>query len=1308
MFELHSRDDSPDWIVLARIAEQLRAAETFEEISLAAKSAARQLSGADGVTIVLRDGPYCHYVDEEAISPLWKGQRFPLDACISGWCMLHGAVAVIPDIYADPRIPADAYRPTFVKSLVMTPVGGAQPVAAIGAYWATRHTPDEKTVALLGALARLTATALVSVERLERVRRSELKLQALLDALPAAIYTTDADGRVEYFNRAAIELVGQTPEGDAGQWGRRLKLLTSDGEPLLFQEAAKAAGSEQNRPMQGVEAVAERSDGGQLRFLAHPTALYDDKGEPIGAANMLVDITEQKQTEETLLRKTEHLETLNTIAKTLSSDLDLRRIVQYVTDCATRLSGARFGAFFYNLIDENGEKFQLYTLSGASREAFDKFGLPRNTAVFDPTFRGAGIVRSDDIRLDPRFGKSAPHYGMPEGHLPVVSYLAVPVISRSGEVHGGLFFGHDKVGVFNQEAEDIVAGIAGHAALAIDNARLLQRAQIENENRKRAEALQSAQKKALELVVRNAPLSEVLDTLLRALEEDSTVGLRCSILLLSEDGGHLLHGAAPGLPESYNAAIDGVQIGPNVGSCGAAAYRKQQVFVSDISTDPLWTDFRDLALAHGLRACWSVPIMSVDGTMLGTFAVYYSEPREPRPHDLEMMEAAARTAALVIERKRAEEALKKSREQLQSELEDSTLLQRLSAELARERNVEALFDKIVVAAGAIMRSDFATMQAFHPARGEKGELQMLASTGFAPEVIKFWDWVRADSGCTCGEVLRTGRRAIVEDVETCDFMAGTADREALLDAGIRAGQSTPLFSRNAKLVGMISTHWRRPHKPSERDLRLLDILARQAADLIERQRWEQELRDSEERFRMLADNMDQLAWTCDELGEVTWYNQRWLDYTGLSFEEMKDWGWKLVQHPDHVDRVVASVTRCRETGEEWEDVFPLRGKDGTYRWFLSRAVPIRNADGDIVRWFGTNTDITEQRQAEETQHVLTSELSHRVKNMLATVQAIATQTLRHNDDPAQFVASFSGRIQSMSRVHAMLSSSEWQGAELRDLILDQLVHGPVEENRIEIQGPAVRFEAHMTPHVAMMLHELGTNSIKYGALSNSTGIVTIAWKVERDVLDLEWRERGGPPVTGSPKRGFGSSLIERSASGAGGSAQVDMRVDGVVWKITLPLSCASVGESKRRSSTARRGNGALPRPPAPKPDGAQQILAGKRFLVVEDEPLVALDIVASLEQAGAEIAGSTSDISEALALIEGSEIHAVLLDGNLHGRPVDAIAAALVKKNVPFSFVTGYGRESLPPEFMNSAVLQKPFSERQLLEAARKLLNNSR
>lgn len=190
------------------------------------------------------------------------------------------------------------------------------------------------------------------------------------------------------------------------------------------------------------------------------------------------------------------LETLNQVGISLASELDVERIVQTVTDTATKLTGAQFGAFFYNAIDKQGGKLMLYTLSGAPREAFENFGHPRPTPVFAPTFYGTAIVRSDDITKDPRYGQMPPHFGMPPGHLPVRSYLAVPVSSRSGEVIGGLFFGHADAGVFDEHTERFVSGIAGWTAIAMDNARLYEaersaRAEAEVANKAKSDFLAS-------------------------------------------------------------------------------------------------------------------------------------------------------------------------------------------------------------------------------------------------------------------------------------------------------------------------------------------------------------------------------------------------------------------------------------------------------------------------------------------------------------------------------------------------------------------------------------------------------------------------------------------------------------------------------------------------------------------------------------------------------------------------------------------------------------------------------------------------
>lgn len=209
-----------------------------------------------------------------------------------------------------------------------------------------------------------------------------------------------------------------------------------------------------------------------------------EHGAPGYMAGACTEITSRKAAEAALREQSRTLELLNDTGKTLASQLDLQAVVQAVTDAGRTLSGAEFGAFFYNTVGEDGEAFLLFTLSGAPREAFERLGNPRATALFGPTFRGEAPIRCDDVLADPRYGAMGPHHGTPNGHLPVRSYLAVPVRSRSGEVIGGLFFGHSHTGVFAEQSERLIVGLAAQAGIAIDNARLYEAAQNAAEERR--------------------------------------------------------------------------------------------------------------------------------------------------------------------------------------------------------------------------------------------------------------------------------------------------------------------------------------------------------------------------------------------------------------------------------------------------------------------------------------------------------------------------------------------------------------------------------------------------------------------------------------------------------------------------------------------------------------------------------------------------------------------------------------------------------------------------------------------------------
>lgn len=314
----------------------------------------------------------------------------------------------------------------------------------------------------------------------DALRRSEQELRTLADSMPQLSWMADADGHVFWYNQRWYEYTGTCLEDMQG-WGWQSvhdpEILPRVVECWKYSLATSEP-FEMEFPLRG-------ADGMFRWFLTRVHPLRNTEGRVLRWFGTNTDVDQVKRIHQSLEDETRILELLNRTGTILSSNLDLETLVQSVTDAATQLSGANFGAFFYNITNAEGESLLLYTLSGAPREAFEKFGLPRNTEVFNPTFRGERAVRSADITKDPRYGKMAPHHGMPPGHLPVCSYLAVPVTSRSGEVIGGLFFGHHEPNMFSARHERVIVGMAAQAAIAIDNARLYETAQLAAADRER-------------------------------------------------------------------------------------------------------------------------------------------------------------------------------------------------------------------------------------------------------------------------------------------------------------------------------------------------------------------------------------------------------------------------------------------------------------------------------------------------------------------------------------------------------------------------------------------------------------------------------------------------------------------------------------------------------------------------------------------------------------------------------------------------------------------------------------------------------
>jgi PAS domain S-box-containing protein len=309
------------------------------------------------------------------------------------------------------------------------------------------------------------------------LRASEQSYRDLADAMPQIVWTGRPDGSMDYLNKRWYDFAGLPPTARVEE-GWEAILHPDDGPATLDRWNDTVT---KGQPYSIEHRFFDRATGEYRWFLSRALPVRNDDGEIIRWFGTATDIDDQRRAVEELQRREERLvktnaviHTVGQVSQRLSAELNVEKLVQTVTDAATQLTGGQFGAFFYNLREDAVDSYTLYAVSGVPRAAFERFPMPRNPEMLGPTFRGGVTLRSEDIRKDPRYGHVDSFPGL--GHLPVASYLAVPVVSRSGEVMGALVFGHAAVGIFTEESEQIAVGLASQAAIAIDNARLFESA----------------------------------------------------------------------------------------------------------------------------------------------------------------------------------------------------------------------------------------------------------------------------------------------------------------------------------------------------------------------------------------------------------------------------------------------------------------------------------------------------------------------------------------------------------------------------------------------------------------------------------------------------------------------------------------------------------------------------------------------------------------------------------------------------------------------------------------------------------------
>ena len=498
----------------------------------------------------------------------------------------------------------------------------------------------------------------------------------------------------------------------------------------------------------------------------------------------------------------------------------------------------------------------------------------------------------------------------------------------------------------------------------------------------------------LEMVATGAPLNEVLDALMRFVESQEP-GMICG-LLITDDGVHLRPGSGPNMPVAYkqawNEAIKTIPVTPPYfSSCAEAIHCSTSIVVPNVAKEERYSAaWRELMLASGLHACRSTPVYAANGRVVGCLALYFSEPRDPNPADPELIRMATHLATIALGHDRAEIALRESTASLERDLSAARQLQAISTLLIREGRIEALYQRIIEAARKVMWSDMASIQVLD---SDANELRLIAWEGFHPDSAAFWDRIRVDSPTSCGLALDSRKRVIVRDVETRDSLAGTADLEHYRKSSIRAMQSTPLLSRSGDLLGMISTHWHVPHDPSESDLQLFDALARQAADLIERAQYEEELRVSRENLTMALAASDTGTFRWDpRTGEYLEFDDNLKRLFGFASDEpVRDFIARV--HPDDVPALIPARDACR-SGTDFSMEYRVVLPTGEIRWLYDRAKIERDGQGNPICLFGACTDITKRKEAEAALRDFNAALEVRINERTAALETAMDERRR--------------------------------------------------------------------------------------------------------------------------------------------------------------------------------------------------------------------------------------------------------------------------------------------------------------------------
>ncbi len=1003
------------------------------------------------------------------------------------------------------------------------------------------------------------------------LRDSEARYRALVDLLPAAMYTCDAEGRITLFNQQAVTAWGRAPR--IGDFDERFcgsfRLWRTDGTPLPHAETPMAVALRTGASFRGEEVRIEREDGSHIIVAVNIDPIRDATGQVIGAVNLFVEITERKIAEERLRDRNKQLDLLGRTSQRLLVDAGSE--TELLRDIFSDISELINVESFYHYRPIEPRLLGLAIAAGVSDEERRLFA----TMQFGELL--CGRVAETRSRL---VVENLQHCTQPGAEIlrqaGATSYAGFPLVTED-KLIGTIAFVSRNLTRFRDGEIQTIQLICDQIATTLERRRL-QRELREAETRQRL----------------------ILDNTL------AFVGI------LDRDGT-LLDANAPALTQGGLTRDD--VIGRRFWECDWWSYdprvsARLKDAIAKAATGEIVRYDAVVRMAGDTRRTVDVmlsPLRDPDGNVVGLI-----------PSGLD-----------ITERKRAEQSLRES-----------------------EARFRATFENAAVG---------------------------IALVGLDGSWLRVNDQLCAITGYSAEELLTKTFQEIThpDDLDAdlamyCKVLAGETENYSLEKRYIRSNgeiiwvELTVGCSREADgtLGYFISV--------------IEDIGARKEAEAT--------LRAAHDTFRHLVERSPFGIYVVDadfrlvqvsEGAQKVFQNVRPL--IGRDFADVLRTIWPEPFASDTIER----FRRTLETGAPFQAERTVEARADiaateAYDWRIERIVLPDGRPGVVCHFY----DLSERQRHEDHVRLLMREVNHRSKNLLGLVLAIARQSAVGSGD---FVQRFEDRLQSLAAAQDLLVKAEWKAVPLADLIRSQLSHfADLIDTRIQLAGPALYVMPDSAQALGMALHELATNAAKYGALSNEDGRIDITWDLHQNgssepEFTISWVEKGGPPVAEPRRRGFGSTVTTNMVGmSTNGHVALDYAPSGLSWCLTCPPG--AVLERGSRSVEPRRPHATTPNPQRSR----------RSVLIIEDEPLIALEMTSVLVDAGFDVIGPVGTVRHALDLLGDGRCDVVVLDVHLGDETSERVARELTDGGIKFVVVSGYSRDQIPEVFQAAPLLVKP------------------